>query len=179
MRPYFFMKENLSFRNRGPRAFTIAENVAAILILAIAACACVAIVANRHTNHDRTTAFSGAPAAIDAFAWYFDNRADVAATNAAVAADTAFVACEIAGDGGAVWHVMNAKELTDMKGVTGAVYVAQLSNAKLYENSSAVEFDVSLGWIAPGVGQESSADIASRLDKPAPICKYRAIVLRR
>ena len=173
------MKDTLHDRNRASRAFTIAENIVAILILAIAACACVAIVANRHTNHDRTTAFSGAPAAIDAFSWYFDNKADVASTNAAVASNAAFVACEITGDGGAFWHVMRAKELTDMKGVTGAVYVAQLSNPKLYENSSAVEFDVALGWIAPGVGQESASDIASRLGSPAPICKYRAIVLRR
>lgn len=161
-------------------AFTIAEVVLAIFILAIVAGVCIAIIANRRTQYDRTAAMSGAPAAIDALSYYFDNSAEVAATNAEiVAGGAARVACRVKSGDDALWQVVDSDAFTSMDGVSGPVYIATLSNPKLYEKSSAVEFDVALGWIAPGVAGESSGEIKARIGKAAELCKYRAMILRK
>lgn len=161
-------------------AFTIAETIGAIFILAVVAAVCVAIIANRNTQFDKTAAVSGAPAAIDALSYYFDNKADVTATNAAIVAGKAVrVVCRVREGGEALWQVAEGDAFTSMVGVAGPVYVATLTNPTLYENSRAVEFDVSLGWMTPGDAAETAAEIQARLAAPSEICKYRAIILRK
>jgi uncharacterized MnhB-related membrane protein len=161
-------------------AFTLAETIGAIFILAVVAAVCVAIIANRNTQFDKTAAMSGAPAAIDALSYYFDNKADVATTNAAILSGKAVrVVCRVKDGGESLWQVAESEAFTSMEGVSGPVYVATLSNPTLYEHSRAVEFDVSLGWVPPGAASESAAEIQARIAAPAELCQYRAIILRK
>lgn len=175
------MSDTISRKRHFPRnAFTLAEVIGAIFLLAIAAAVCVAIVANRTTRHDRTAAMSGAPAAIDALSYYFDNKADVAVTNAAITSGNAeLVVCRRQEPAGSCWQILNKAEFTSMDGVTGPVYLAKLTNPKLYENSRAVEFDVTLGWMPPGPATEGAADIMTGLAHASELCTYRAIILRQ
>lgn len=166
--------------SRPSRAFTIVEIVCSLFILAIAAGVCAAIFANRASRYDRTEALSGAPAAIDALSHYFDNEAGVDATNAAIVRGGAEkVVYRVRENDASLWQVADADTFASMADVTGPVYTALLANPKLYPNSSAVEFDVSLAWVAPGEAAESTGAIRSRLAKANALCKYRAIVLRR
>ena len=165
---------------RSAKAFTIVEIICAIFLLAVVAITCVAIVANRDTQGDKTAAVSGAPAAIDALSSYFDNKAAVDALNAEiVAGGAARVVCRVQGDADALWQVVDSDEFASMKGVVGPVYVATLTNPKLYDKARAVEFDVAMGWIAPGLATEDAAGIRNRLTSSAALCKYRAIILRK
>jgi hypothetical protein len=165
---------------RSVSAFTIAEIIAASFILAIVAGVCIAIIANRDTQYDKTSAMSDAPAAIDALSNYFDNTDDVDATNAEiVAGGAARVAFRAKNGENAIWQVVDSDAFASMSGVVGPVYVASMTNPKLYKASSAVEFDVSLAWLAPGAADEKPDEIKTRLGKAAQLCKYRAIILRK
>lgn len=161
-------------------AFTLAETIGAIFILAVVAAVCVAIIANRNTQFDKTAAMSGAPAAIDALSYYFDNKAEVAATHADILSGKAVrVVCRVRDGEESLWQVAEGDAFTSMEGVSGPVYVATLRNPTLYEHSRAVEFDVSLGWVAPGAASESAAEIQTRIAAPSELCQYRAIILRK
>lgn len=165
---------------RSTKAFTIAEIIIAIFLLALVAITCIAIMANRDTQYDKTAAVSGAPAAIEALSYDFDNKESVDRIHAEIVSGGASrVACRVQSGAESLWQVVDSDQFASMNGVVGPVYVAVLSNPKLYDKASAVEFDVSLGWIAPGLATESAAEIQSRLGTAAELCKYRAIILRK
>jgi prepilin-type N-terminal cleavage/methylation domain-containing protein len=166
---------------RSNRAFTLTEVVVALVVLAVVAAASLMLIHNRDTARDQTAALSGAPAAIDALEASL-RASDVAALDSLIAAGqgTALVYRAGGADSSASpWCVLEAASAPDALGADGPIYVATLSNAQLRKNDVAVEFDVAVGWIAPGDPTETAAHLKARLADATSLCKYRGVVLRK
>ena len=163
------------------KAFALVETIVAVFVLALAAFVCLAVVRNRDTARDKTAAIGCAPSAIDALQAELESES-VATLYAEIAAKGATrVVYRKAGtaDTASPWQTVDSDKLADGLGEDGPVYVATLSNAKLYENSRAVEFDVSLGWIDPGLADETASDLSARLGDARKLCTYKVIVLAK
>jgi prepilin-type N-terminal cleavage/methylation domain-containing protein len=172
------MKPSVQRRNR---AFTLTEVVVSLVVLAVVAVASLVLIHNRDTARDQTAALSGAPAAIDALETSL-RASDVAALDGLIVSGrgTALVYRAADADSSASpWCVLEASTVPDALGADGPVYVATLSNPQLRKNGVAVEFDVAVGWIAPGDPTETAPHLKARLAAAQPLCKYRGIVLRK
>jgi len=163
------------------RAFTIVEVIVSLFILALVAAVSITIIVSRDTARDATAAIGAAPSAIDTLQASLEGQ-NVVALNAEIAAGNAiYVVYRSAGTDAAVapWRTLDSTALPDSLGAEGPVYVAALSNVKLYDKSRAVDFDVALGWIAPGLATESAASLKARLGKAQKLCAYKVIVLAK
>ncbi|MFA5257111.1 MAG: prepilin-type N-terminal cleavage/methylation domain-containing protein [Opitutales bacterium] len=164
---------------RGHRhAFTLVEVIASLFITAMLAFACIALISNRDNGMDATAALEQSPAAIDTLQAAL-NAEGLDDLNAALAGGGATrLICRDAADVSAPWKAIDPAALTAPLNATGPVFVALLSNPLLHEGVRGLEFDVTLGWVAPGTATESPAELQARLGAADELCKYRAIVLK-
>jgi hypothetical protein len=163
------------------KAFAIVETIVAIFVLALAAIVCLVVINNRDTARDKTAAIGSAPSAIDALGAELESET-VTDLNTEIAAGGAIrVVYRSAGAGETIasWKTIDSDKITDGLGPFGPVYVATLSNAKLYDNYRAVEFDVSFGWIKPELATETASELSARLGAAQKLCSYRAIILAK
>ena len=167
--------------NSRSRAFTIVETIAAVFVLALAAVVCITVVNNRNTARDKTAAIGEAPSAIDALQAELEGES-VTNLNTEIEAGGAIRVIFRKSDSDSVaapWYTLDSDKLTDGLGAEGPMYVATLSDAKLYDNSQAVEFNVSLGWIDPGVATETAEKLTARLGDSRKLCTYKVIVIAK
>jgi len=159
--------------------FTLVEVIASLFILAIAAGVCIAVISNRDTKWDKTAALNDAPAAMDAFDAAFDAEDLTALSTALALGDVFRLAYRVdAGDEVAQWCVIDPAKQTEPLASVGPLFVARLSNGRLYDDFCALEFDVALGWIVPGLADETAVALRGRLDTAAELCLYRTMILR-
>ena len=166
---------------RARRAFTLVEIIVSLFVLALVAIVCIAVVSSRDTDFGKTAAMSDAPAAIDALQVELDSE-DVETLYEEISSTGAIrVAYKSSwpGESYMPWRAADPLVLRTAPSAEGAIYVAVLSKAKLYEKKSAVEFDVTLGWVAPGLSTETADHLRARLLDAERLCAYRAIVLRK
>jgi hypothetical protein len=165
----------------GDKAFSLVETIVAVFVLALAAVVCLAVVQNRNTARDKTTAIGDAPSAIDALQAELENESVTALETEIAAGDAIRVVYRktVSDSPATAWLTLDSDKLTDSLGAEGPIYVAALSNSTLYDNRHAIEFDVSLGWIAPGMAAETAAELKARLGNSRKLCTYKVIVLAK
>ena len=163
------------------KAFALVETIVAVFVLALAAVVCLAIVNNRDTARDKTAAIGCAPSAIDALQAELESES-VTTLYAEIVAGNAKRVVYRKSDSDTTaspWLTLDSDKLTGNLGGEGSVFVATLANATLYDNSRAVEFDVSLGWIDPGLASETAEELLARLGGARKLCTYKVIVLTK
>ena len=172
--------DNLAFTVRR-NAFALVETIVALFVLALAAILCIAVVQNRDTARDRTAAIGDAPSAIDALQAELEGETVTALDTEIDAGNARRVVYRktSASETAAPWMTVDTKNLSDSPGAEGPVFIAKLLNAKLYDNSRAIEFDVELGWIRPGLSSETATEFSSRMEAAKKLCTYRIMVLAK
>jgi hypothetical protein len=159
------------------RAFSLVEVMASLFVVAVTAILCFAIVSMRDTKYDETSAIDNSSFAIDALQASFDTEGVSALLVEASSGFQERIVYRSLGDGESVpsWKTASVASLSALPTFFGPVYVAALSNGKSLSSGRAVEFDVSLSWLAPGTSGETLAQFQARRSGAAVLCTFKAV----